>query len=238
MNKYQKYLSTSLFGIVALLGVTSPSWAQVNLGKAAVFAVLGGSAITCTTGSVVTGNVGISPGTAAAFTDTGCTFTGTVPPVTSPTKSANARTDFLTAYAAIKALTPCDETLTGTLAGITLTPGVYCFDAAATLTGTLTLDAQGDENAEWIFNIGAALTGTSFTVVMENGGQPCNVYWAPSAAATFTTSALKGNILAGGPTGSITLTGGSLAGRILAKVAVTVTGTSIVGCKGDDLVCN
>ena len=70
---------------------------------------------------------------------------------------------------------------TGTLdtaytdATLTLTPGVYCNDAAVTFTGTtLTLDAQGDPNAVWIFKIGTrgtgALTGTGFSVVMVNGG--------------------------------------------------------------------
>jgi hypothetical protein len=66
---------------------------------------------------------------------------------------------------------------------------------------------------------------------MINGGQACNVYWVPSAAATMTTSTLKGNIVAGGDTGSITLTGGTLDGRALAKVAVTMT-DSVVGCGG------
>ena len=76
--------------------------------------------------------------------------------------------------------------------------------------------------------IGAALTGTGFSVVMANGGQPCNVFWAPNADVTMTTSAFSGNILAGA--GSITLTGGALAGRALANVAVTMTGANVIGC--------
>jgi hypothetical protein len=115
---------------------------------------------------------------------------------------------------------------------VTLTPGTYCTDAALTATGvTLTLDAQNNPDAVWIFQIGAALTGTNFSVVMAGGGKACNVFWVPSAAATMTTSTLKGNILAGGATGSITLTGGTLDGRALAKVAVTMT-DSVVGCGG------
>jgi hypothetical protein len=63
---------------------------------------------------------------------------------------------------------------------------------------------------------------------MSGGGQPANVLWAPTAAATMTTSALKGNILAGDATGcSTTLTGGTLAGRALANVAVTMTGAGV-----------
>jgi len=121
--------------------------------------------VTCTNGTI-TGDVG-SSGLAASVVQTSCTINGTViAPV-----SAQVVTDFNTAYAAYAAI-PCDQTLTGTLAGVTLTPGVYCFDAAATLTGTLTL--KGPSNATWIFKIGTsgtgALTGTNFSVVMAGGG--------------------------------------------------------------------
>jgi len=68
-------------------------------------------------------------------------------------------------------------------------------------------------------------------VAMAGGGQPCNVYWAPTGAATLTDSALKGNILAGDAAiGSITLTRGTLAGRAMSNVALTMTGASIIGC--------
>jgi hypothetical protein len=113
----------------------------------------------------------------------------------------------------------------GNLAGKNLQPGVYCTDAVAK-AGTLTL--TGPSNGVWIFLVNGALTGTNFSVVMSGGGQPCNVFWAPSGAATMTTSALKGNILAGAA--AITLTGGSLAGRALADAAVTMTDASLIGC--------
>ena len=81
-------------------------------------------------------------------------------------------------------------------------PGVYCSEATVTLTDTtLTLDAQGDANAVWIFRIGTggtgALTGTNLSAVMTNGGQPCNVYWWVAEAVTMTTSGFQGIILAG-----------------------------------------
>jgi hypothetical protein len=69
--------------------------------------------------------------------------------------------------------------MTGTSDGVTLAPGVYCFDAAATLTGRLTLD--GPANGIWIFRVGTsgtgAFTGTNFSVDMAGGGRPCGVYW-------------------------------------------------------------
>jgi hypothetical protein len=136
--------------------------------------------------------------------------------------------DFDTAYAKFMDI-QCDVTLTGTLAGETLTPGVYCFDAAAELTGVLTL--KGPAEGIWIFKIGTkaagALTGTNFSVVMD-GGTPCNVYWWVDAAATMTTSNFVGTILAGE---AITVTDGTFNGDALAKAAVTLKGTILTGCE-------
>jgi hypothetical protein len=225
MNSHQKYLSWCVFGMAALL--YSPSLGVAagvapDLGAASGFAVLGGTAVTCTD-STVEGDVGVFP--VSAFTNTRCTIAGGTPPATDAA-AVQARTDFLSAYATLASMS-CDQTLTGTLAGANLAPGVYCLDAVAK-AGTLTL--TGPSNGVWIFLVAGALTGTNFSVVMAGGGQPCNVFWAPSAAATMTTSALKGTILAGGATGSITLTGGTLAGQILASVAVTMTNASVIGC--------
>ena len=81
------------------------------------------------------------------------------------------RADVTTAYNALQARRAM-STLTGQdLGGLTLTPGVYCFDSSAQLTGTLTLDAQGDPNAVWVFQIGSTLTtATNSSVVLINGG--------------------------------------------------------------------
>jgi hypothetical protein len=212
--------------------LTQSAFAQTapRLGAASEFSVLGGTAVTCTT-SVVAGDVGISPGATAAFTNTGCTISGDMPPATNA-DAVDARAAMLSAYAALQSRA-CTGSLLSTIpASTTLLPGVYCTDAALTATDvTLTLDARGDRNAVWIFKIGAALSGTNFSVIMANGAQPCNVYWVPGDATTMTTSALKGNILAGGATlGSITLTGGSLVGRALANVAVTMTNASVIDC--------
>ena len=226
MNSCQKYFSACLLALVS-----QAAFAQAPaLGAASAFSVLGGTAVTCTAPGVVTGDVGVSPG--SAFTNTGCTIAGAMPPATNVAAAA-AHNDLLIAYTALQS-TPCTGTLLSTIpASVTLAPGVYCTGATEALTATgvtLTLDAGGNAYAVWIFKTGAALTGTNFSVVMAGGGQPCNVFWVPSAAATMTTSALKGNIVAGGATGSITLTGGTLAGRALANVAVTITGANVIGC--------
>jgi hypothetical protein len=227
MNVLQKSFFNCFIATVALLVGAPPALAQVSLGAAAGFAVLGGTNVTCTSGSVVTEDVGVSPGSAVPFTNTGCTFAGATPPATNAA-AAQARTDFLSAYAALQLQSSSCIPMLGNLSGQNLAPGVYCLDAVAK-AGTLTL--TGPASGVWILLVSGALTGTNFSVVMAGGGQPCNVFWAPSAATTMTTSAFKGNILAGDVTGgSITLTGGTLAGRALASVAVTMTGASVVGC--------
>ena len=230
MNDLQKYFYACLLAAAALMGGVSPAWAQVSLGAASRFAVLGGTNVTCTAPGSIIGNVGVSPGVVPSFTNTGCVITGATPPATD-SAAVQARTDFLSAYAALES-TACTGTLLSTITGpVTLAPGVYCTGAALTGTGVLTLDAGGDANAVWIFKIGAALTGTNFSVVMAGGGQPCNVYWVPGAGVTMSASAFSGNILAGDATGgSITMTGGTLAGRALANVAVTMTGANVIGC--------
>jgi Ice-binding-like len=213
----------------ALLAAASPMAAQAakapGLGSADNFAVLsaapgGGGAVTCTNGTI-TGDVG-SSGVRASVVQTSCPITGSIiAPV-----SAQVVKDFNTAYAAFAAMGPCNRTfgIADTLAGLSLAPGVYCFTAAATLTGTLTLTGSGP----WLFKIGTlgtgALTGTNFTVVTSN---PCNVNWWVAQAATMTTSSFAGTILAGA---AITLTGGTFNGNALAKAAVTITGTAVTGC--------
>lgn len=226
----------------AIVVLTSPSQAFgaeiPAFGSASGFAVLSaapnhGGAVTCTD-STVTGDVG-SSGYRASVVETRCTITGAIiAPV-----SAQVIADFENAYGSFANAT-CDQTLTGTLAGITLSPGVYCFDAAAVLTGTLTL--AGPANGIWLFKIGTsgtgALTGTDFTVLMADGAEACNVYWWVAEAATMTTSAFKGTILAGA---AITVTGGDFEGRALAKAAVTLTDAGVSGCGGSASVrarCN
>lgn len=239
MNDLRKYFSTCLLATAAVLVGASPAWAQTapSLGAASNFAVLsaapsGGGAVTCTN-STISGDVG-SSGAAASVTQTNCTISGAIiAPV-----SAKVVKDFNTAYDQY-ALVSCtgllDTAYTG--AALTLTPGVYCNAAGVTFTdSTLTLDAQGDPNAVWIFKIGTggtgALTGTNFTVVMENGGEACNVYWWVAEAVTMTTSGFQGTILAGA---AITMTGlaGSntpFNGDALAKAAVTLTDVAVTAC--------
>jgi hypothetical protein len=202
-----------------------------TLGDASTFAVLANAAVTCTDGSIA-GNVGtLQSSPLGSITRTNCPVYGSLEVGTQASTAAYA--SFLTAYDAL-ANQPCDQFLTGTLANVTLSPGTYCFAAAATLTGTLTLD--GPSTATWLFKVGTmgtgALTGTNFNVVMANGGSACNVTWWVAQAATMTDSNFLGTILAGA---ADTVTRGTFEGRAFAKADVTITGTELVGCVGGSI---
>jgi hypothetical protein len=68
---------------------------------------------------------------------------------------------------------------------LTLVPGVYCFASSAGLTGTLTLDALGNPNAVWVFQVVSTLiTEAGSRVMIINGGQQCNVYWQVGSSAS------------------------------------------------------
>ena len=227
MKHRQKYLSAHLIALAALLSTASiqGAWAATApaMGTASGFSVLAGTAVTCTD-AAVTGDVGVSPG--SAFTNTGCTISGGTTPGANAA-AVGARTDFLGAYAALQLQSASCIQMPGNLADQNLAPGVYCVEAVAK-AGTLTL--TGPSDGVWIFLVDGALTGTNFSVAMAGGGQPSNVFWAPSGAATMTDSTFQGNILTGDAAiGSITLTRGTLAGQALANVAVTMTGTSVTG---------
>jgi len=186
-----------------------------SLGTAQRFAVLGGSAVTNTGPSTITGDLGVSPGNAVSGFPPGLVAGGTIH--AADAVALQAQRDVTTAYNAL-AGQACDTVLTGQdLGGLTLTPGVYCYAAAAQLTGTLTLDAQGNPSAVFIFQIGSTLTTASnATVRVINGGSPCNIYWKVGSSATLgTATTFVGNILA---LTSITLTtGADISGRALAR---------------------
>ena len=206
--------------------ITSPPLLSDSRSDAAPnFVVLANAAVSCTDGTI-TGDVGTFFATpTGSVTRTGCPIAGTVDVGDAAVKQAF--NGFRSTYTAL-APRPGDvcTTLTGTLAGVTLSPGVYCFDGAATLTAVLTLN--GPSNGIWIFKIGTSgtggLTGTNFSVVMAGGGQASNVTWWVAQAATMTTTAFQGNILAGA---AITLTGGTFNGNVWSQGDVTITGTAV-----------
>jgi hypothetical protein len=209
-------LALAVGAAFAAVPVTAQA-SQVNLGTADSFVALGGSAVTNTGPSVLNGDLGVAPGT--ALTGFG------LPAVVNGATHANdgvarqAKLDLTTAYnvAAGQPVAPGDD-LTGTnLGSRTLTAGAYRYTSSAQLTGALTLDAQGNPNAQFVFEIASTLTTASASsVVMVNGASPCNVYWQVGSSATLgTTTAFQGNLMANA---SISLNNGAtVMGRLLAR---------------------
>jgi len=223
--------------IASIMFLASSAAAQISLGTAAAYGVLAGSTVTNTGATIVSGNLGVSPGTAVTGFPPGVV----VPPGvihSADASAAQAQADLTTAYNAVAGTATLVD-LTGTdLGGLTLTPGVYGFSSSAQLTGTLTLDAQGNPNALFLFKIGTSLTTASgSSVAVINGGSGCNAYWQIGSSATLGTgTSFLGNILA---LASITMnTGASLGGRALARNgAVTLEGNAVTVCPTAPVVC-
>ncbi len=219
-----------LCGGSSVLAATAPT-----LGTAQTFAVLGASTVTNTGSTTLTGDLGLYPGTSI----TGLaliTLNGTLHQTDAVAQQAQS--DATTAYNAL-VTQPCDfgPFAPTDLAGQTLVPGVYCYSSSAQISvgGVLTLNAQGDNNAVWVFKIGSSLTTVSgASVAFINGGQNCNVFWQVGSSATIgTTSQVVGTIIAAH---DITLdTNASVSGRVLAlgqsaDGAVTLDSNSVTVC--------
>jgi len=210
------------FMSAATAGAASPG--PVGRGTAGNFAVLGGSTVTNTGASVLTGDLGLSPGTS---------ITGFPPGVVhgavhrTDDVALQAKQDLVTAYddAAGRA---SNATISADLGGRTLTPGVYRGASSLQLTGSLTLDGQGDPNAVFIFQAPSTLiTGSASDVILIGAAQACNVVWQVGSSATLGTgSSFTGNILA---LQSITLNhGATVDGSTLARnAAVTLDQNTI-----------
>jgi hypothetical protein len=217
-------VSCALVASLALAGSAGAAQPTVGLGTASGFAVLAGSTVTNTGPTVVNGDIGVSPGTAVTGFPPG-TGTGTIH--SADGVAGQAQSDTTTAYNDAAGRSPA-VTVSGDLGGLTLTPGVYKAGSSLGLTGDVTLDAQGNSNAVFIFQAGSTLTtASSSRVVLTNGADACNVFWEIGSSATLgTSSSFKGTILA---LTSITLTTGvKVDGRALARNgAVTMDSNTI-----------
>lgn len=213
---------TRLAGIaLAILAVfalpTAAQAAPVGLGTADPFVVLAGTKATNVGPSVLNGNLGISPGTELEGFGLPAVINGSTH--ATDHVAAKAQLDLTTAYdtAAGQPVLPAND-LSGTdLGGLKLSPGTYRYNAAALLTGALTLDAEGDPNAEFVFQIGSQLTTESASsVVLVNAASPCNVYWQVGSSAVLgTTTSFQGTLMA---LTSISLNSkATVVGRMLAR---------------------
>jgi hypothetical protein len=180
----------------AFAGIPAGAQAADYLGSASSFGVLAGTTVTNTGDTLITGDLGVSPGTAITGfpTVTGTTYSaGAI--------AAQAQADLTTAYNTLAAL-PSTDNLTGEVLGTapnaSLPAGIYRFDDSAQLTGNLVLNGEGNANALFVFQIGSTLTTSSFSsVTLINGAASDNVYWQVGSSATLGTSTtFRGSIVA------------------------------------------
>jgi hypothetical protein len=197
----------------------------VDLKSAGLNGIMAGTAFTCVSGGIINANIAISPGN---------TVTGFPPCVITGVQHLNDATavqgqfDLTYAYNTLAGL-PCPpaNAIVGNLGGTTKLPGVYCTASGIGVTGTLTLDGNGDPNAYFVFQAGSSLT-TAGNIVLINGAQAKNVYWQVGSSATIgTASQWQGNILA--LTSISLLDNATLFGRALARNgAVSQTNNNVI----------
>ncbi|MEX0692414.1 MAG: ice-binding family protein [Gemmatimonadales bacterium] len=195
------------------------------LGTAATYGILAGSTVSCVIGGFIDADIGIYPGTALTGFGPGvCSFSGSSELGTAVAQTA--QNNLTTAYDVLVAL-PCNTVVTpADIGGRTLPPGVYCVASSLEVTGTVTLDGQGDANARFVFQMGSTLTtGTSANIALINGAQAQNVWWQVGSSATLGTgTTFRGNILA---LQSITLVdNATMLGRALARNGAVELGTN------------
>lgn len=182
----------------------------IDLGAASSFAVLSGSGVTNTGSTVLTGSLGVWPGTSITGFPPGIVENGAIHDDDAVAQAAEAGA--LTAYTTAAGETGAISLTGQNLGGLTLTPGIYNFSSSALLTGTLTLNDEGNPAALFIFQIGSTLTTASASIVkFINGGAGANVFWQVGSSATLGT-------------------GSQFDGTILANTSITLNTGANIGC--------
>src|ERR1700674_729843 len=225
MNKIQRpVIALSIVVSAFVLGawpMAALAATQPRLGTATSFAVLAGSGITNTGPTVISGGLGLFPGTAVTGYPPGhATVTHKTDAV-----ARQAKTDLVTTYNDLASWRSTRSMTGQDLGGKTLGPGVYTFSSSAQLTGTLTLSGNGI----FIFQTGSTLTTASNSrVLVTNGAQGCGVYWKVGSSATLGTGTqFKGTIVA---LTSITMVTGAtiLPGRALARNGAVTLDSNLI----------
>jgi autotransporter-associated beta strand protein len=214
-------------------GLLATSWSAaaaevIALGAAEKVAILGASTVTNAGPTTVVGNVALSsPGVSVTGFPPGTITGGAIHIGDALANQAHA--DAATAYGQLVGETLTTDLSGQNLGGMILTPGVYHFDTAAALDGTLRLDTGGDPNAAFHFQIGTTLTAAIASAITLLNGNSVNIFWQVGTSATIGVgSVFYGNILADQ---SITInSGATINGRAMAiNAAVTMDTNTING---------
>lgn len=211
--------------VLSTLGSTAQQ--MITLGSSQDYVVLAGSTVTNTGATKITGDLGLSPGSSVTGFPPGL-IVGTKH-ISDPS-AVEAKHALTNAYNTAAGRTQAPVFLSGNIGGMTLAPGLYKSTSGLEISsGNLTLDAKGNSNAVWIFQMASTLTTTSGRkVILSGGAKAKNVFWQVGSSATLgTTTVFKGTILADQ---SITMnTGAILEGRVLARIGgVTLNNNTIV----------
>jgi hypothetical protein len=207
---------------LTLVATANPATAAappIGLGNVESFAVLASSTVTNSGPTVVSGDLGVSPGTAVTGFDQpggpGSVVNGAIHKADAV--AGQAQLALTTAYNQAAA-SPSTADVTGTNVGNrVLQPGVYTDSSAMSFSGVLTLDGGGDPAAVFIFQAGSSLTvAGSSSVVFIGAAQACNVFWQVTSTATIgTDAAFAGTVMA---LADIDVnTGATIQGRLLAR---------------------
>ncbi len=207
-------------------GVADAAQAPVGLGTTTTFAVLAGQTITNTGPSVITGDLGVSPGNAVTGFPTPGNDIGTTHAADGV--ALNAQNDLTTAYNTAAGAASTADVTGLDLGGRSLTAGVYTASTSMALTGNIPLTLTGDASSVFIFQAGSTLTtGPGSSVVLTGGVLACNVFWQVSTSATIgTTTAFVGNVFA--LTSITAQTGASVIGRLLARNGAVTLDNNVI----------
>ena len=201
--------------------------AAVTLGWASGFAVLGGSTVTNTGATVITGQVGVSPGSAITGFPPGTVTNGSLH--SNDALAILAHDDAQATFNSLASMAVTLDLSGQDLGGMTLTPGVYSFSSSAQLTGTLTLDGLGQVDPVFVFLVGSTLTTASGAGVdLLNGADgQTNVFFRVGDSTTLgTNTEFAGTILSAN--NSTLTTGASVEGRVISlSGAVTLDTNSV-----------
>jgi hypothetical protein len=227
-----KKISLSILFIIVFFRAQSfADMAVPSLGSAISFALFTTTGAVGNTGvSNITGNIGTNTGAISGFGT--ATVTGNIDNGNAVT--AQSAADLTTAYNQISAITPTATHGAVFGNGETLDAGVYSLGAAGSVAGVLTLDAQGDPNAIFIFKIwGAFNTGAGTTIILANGAHAGNVFWLVEGAVSMgAATTMKGTLIANN--GAISMgAGGNLEGRMFSTTGAVAIYNDIIYLPAD-----